>query len=266
MSTEFTRIRYESDAAGVATVTFSRPERRNALDHKSVSELSAALEIAAASSSVRCLVITGEGSAFCSGADVKDWASRMGEEAESEEQDFGRVNDNVVSSLYHFPKPLVASVNGPAVGMGMGIALAADFRIGSTNARFSCFYIRIGTVPDFGDTYLLPRLVGLAKATDLVLTGRMVEATEAGEIGLLTEVVAAEELADATRRWTEVLASGPTVALGVAKRNLRYSLSADFDSARMAEILGHRICAETEDHKEGVKASAERREPRFIGR
>lgn len=266
MATEFSRIRYESESSGVATLTFARPERRNALDHTSVTELATALRLAAESPAVRCLVITGEGSAFSAGADVKDWAARMDDAAPDNEQAFSNINDSVVSALYGFPKPLVASVNGPAIGMGMGITLAADFRIGSTNARFSSFYIRIGTVPDFGDTYLLPRLVGLAKATDFVLTGRMVEAAEAVSIGLLTEMVSPEELAGATRRWAEMLASGPTVALGVAKRNLRYSLSADFDSARMSEVLGHRVCAETQDHAEGVKASAERREPKFVGR
>jgi 2-(1,2-epoxy-1,2-dihydrophenyl)acetyl-CoA isomerase len=269
MSTEssFSRITY-GIADGIATITFARPERMNALDYAAEAELLEALELADADNAVRAVVITGQGRAFCAGADVKQWSDRLtgeGDEASIDNQTFQRLNERTVTTLFNFPKPMIASVNGAAVGMGMDIALAADLRIASSSARFGMLYTRIGTVPDFGGTFYLPRLIGLTKATELILTGRIIDAQEANALGLLNELVPPDELETATLTWARRLASGPTFALSVAKRNLREAVGTTFDVSHRAEVIGHQLCITTDDHREGVAATAEGRDARFIG-
>jgi enoyl-CoA hydratase/carnithine racemase len=259
MAAEYNSLRYE-ESNGVATITLNRPERLNALDFPSVDELSRALDYAAGSEQARCVVITGAGRAFCAGADVKNWSDRINT-GRSE----SRPIDRAPSDLFHFPKPVIASVNGVAVGMGLDIALAADLRVASTNARFGSAYIRVGIVPDFGGTFLLPRIVGLTKATELILTGRIIDAEEADQVGLLTELVSPDELSAATARWASLLAAGPTVAIGAAKENIRLGLSESFESSHLRERVATKLCMTTADHHEGVTAAAERRQPQFVG-
>lgn len=256
---------------GVGFIRLNRPDRLNALDRVTLQEFGQAVAWATRQDTVRCVVIEGRGRAFCAGADVKDWSERIEASASddgaggSEDREFGLLNDQIITSLYHLPKPVIAAIRGPAVGMGLDIALAADIRIAATDARMAVRYIRIGVVPDFGGTFLLPRLVGLTRATELAMTGRFFDAAQADAMGMITEVVEPEDLEAATERWAGLLASGPPIALRLLKRNLRESLSTSFETSLWNETVAHQICSASEDMKEGVLAMAQKREPRFVG-
>jgi 2-(1,2-epoxy-1,2-dihydrophenyl)acetyl-CoA isomerase len=264
-----TLVRYE-ERGGIGEIRFNRPERLNAIDSRTLQDFGRAIAWATQTDSVRCVIITGEGRAFSAGADVKDWSERLEGEAEpdgaaSSDHTFAYLNDQIITSLYRLPKPVIAAINGPAVGMGLDIALAADLRVAATDAKMAVRYIRIGVVPDFGGTFLLPRLVGMTKATELAMTGRFFDAAEADAMGMLNEVVEPDELDAAARRWARLLADGPPVALGLLKRNLQDSLSTSFDASLRNETLAHDICASTNDMREGVLAMAQKREPNFVG-
>ncbi len=261
---EYQNILWEQqDAVGI--ITLNRPTALNALNRAHLAELNHAVDRATFDASVRSLVITGAGRGFSAGADVKEWGSGSGED---EEPSAGWIDlaHGLIMKIYRLPKPVVAAVNGVAVGAGCDIALASDLRVASTAARFGQAYIKLGYCPDAGGSFLLPRLVGEARAMEMIYTGRIIEAGEADRIGLLNRLVEPEELMPAALELADRLAKGPTVAIGLSKENIRQNAFLNIEDALRNERRAGQICGRTEDAKEGLAATIERREANFQGR
>jgi 2-(1,2-epoxy-1,2-dihydrophenyl)acetyl-CoA isomerase len=254
-----------ADDDGVRTITLNRPERRNALNVALLEALRAALDGAATDSSVRSVVLAGAGKGFCAGADVTEWS-----EAVDGGDDTGlrweRNAHALVQELHDLPKPTVAVLQGAAVGAGLDLACACDFRVASEDAVFFCAYTWVGYNPDAGGTWLYPRLLGLEAAKRFVFTGERWDAATAEARGLVSEVVPGDELAAAGARLAAELATGPSVAIGLAKGLLQTSSTRTLGEQLEAEKAAGKICAETEDHKEALAAFAEKRSPVFRGR
>jgi 2-(1,2-epoxy-1,2-dihydrophenyl)acetyl-CoA isomerase len=250
-------------AGAIATLTLNRPEARNALDLAMRRELAAALDEVEADSGVRVLVLTGAGGHFCAGGDVKSMRERRYTAADGR----ARVEalNRLVLRLVDFPRPTIASVDGFAVGAGCNLALACDLVVASDRARFGQVFARIGLVPDGGGTWLLPRLVGLARAKELIFTAEVIDAAEAARIGLVNRVVPPAALAEETTRLAERLAAGPPLALRLAKRLVNRAVASDLAPALEAEAAAQAIAVTTEDHQEGLQAFFEKRAPRFRG-
>src|SRR5215468_4464941 len=266
MST-FGEIRYEVDEH-IATITFNRPEQRNPISVEMLEEVGRAVRAAQSDDDVRVLVITGAGRAFCSGGDVKSMAqvaSAGGSAISARQEQVGLIQETQLL-LRRFPKVLIAAVNGAAYGAGLDLACAADFRIAADTARFCEVYVRLGLAPGGGGAWLLPRIVGLTSALDLVLSGEPIDAATALRIGLVGRVVPGDQLADATREFAERFALSAPRSVQVAKRTLLNGLDMSFEAA--LDFIRPQIAAlrQTEDHKEGLRALRERRLPRFHGR
>ncbi len=249
----------------VGVITLNRPEKLNAFAGKMRQELTAVAEHAAGDADVRVLVITGNGRAFCAGADIgymrelmesKNWKA-FGELVEA-----GR---EVVTTIRSVAKPVIASLNGPAAGGGANLALACDLRIASDRASIGQTFNRIGLHPDWGGTYLLPRLVGHARALELIYTGRMVEAQEAEALGLFHRVVPHEELQAATLDLAHELAAKPPIALALAKAAVYASDERTLAQCLDVELEHQLQCFKSDDAQEGLQAFLEKRQPRFKG-
>ena len=260
---EYQHILWEQQD-GVGVITLNRPNALNALNYAHLTELSQAVERAEYDPEVRSLVITGAGRGFSAGADVKEWGAGTSEDRPA----IGWVElaQVLVTRIYRMAKPVVAAVNGVAVGAGCDIALAADLRIASTAARFGQAFIQVGYCPDTGGSFLLPRLVGEARAMEMIYTGRIIESGEADRIGLLNALVEPEDLMPTALELAGRLAKGPTIAIGYSKQNIRQNATLSFEDALRNERRAGIICSQTEDHKEGLAATVERRAANFQGR
>lgn len=251
----------------VATVTLNRPERLNALGADMRNQLLEALDQAESDPSVRVIVITGAGRAFCSGGDVKEMNDRRNAGATARrEPEVMQMRDRILLKLQRMPKPVIAAVNGIAAGAGMNLALGCDLRIVSEKAAFGQVFVKRGLHPDWGGTYLLPRLVGLAKALELTLFGDMISAGEALRIGMVNRVVPHGEFQEAASDWASQLAEGPPIAQALAKRGLYRNQDCDLASALEYETYAQQIVWGSEDAGEGIRAFLEKRSPRFQGR
>ena len=251
---------------GIATITLNRPDRRNAFSPEMSESVRMALDDADKDRKVRVLVITGTGRAFCSGADVKAMAKRASQPNRQEEERSLRSTTVPFSVLFRkLKKPIIAAINGVAVGGGLDLACACDIRIASDRARFSEVFIRRGLFPPTG-VFFLPRLIGIDKACQLIWTGDMIDAREAERIGLVTMVVPHEELESATMELAEKLVKGPPLAIQKAKRAIYDGLEMDLQSALDNAASFIKELRETEDHKEGAVAFVEKREPVFKGK
>jgi 2-(1,2-epoxy-1,2-dihydrophenyl)acetyl-CoA isomerase len=250
-------------AGAIATLTLNRPEARNALDAVMRQELAAALDELERDPAVRVLVLTGAGGHFCAGGDVKSMRERRYTAAEGRAR--VEVLNRLILRLVDFPRPTIASVDGFAVGAGCNLALACDLIVASDRAKFGQVFARIGLVPDGGGTWLLSRLVGLARAKELIFTADIVEAGEAARLGLVNRVVPAAALAEETRRLAERIAAGPPLALRLAKRLVNRAAASDLPDALDAEAAAQAITVTSEDHQEGLQAFFEKRAPRFRG-
>jgi 2-(1,2-epoxy-1,2-dihydrophenyl)acetyl-CoA isomerase len=256
-----------SKAGGVATITLNRPAQLNALDLPTLRQLQRSVARAASDETVRCLVLTGSGRGFCAGADLKEWAADDASTNRDENPEgWATIAHRIVATLYRLHKPVLAAVNGVAVGAGFDLSLAADFRIAADTARFGAVYVRLGIPPDVGASFLLPRIVGSTKAKELIYTGRIIDAEEALRIGVVSEVVPGDGLMDTTGRWASELASGPTIAIGLAKENIQEHLTTSIETALRNEHRAGQLCMKTADHREGLDAANAKRQPEFQGR
>ena len=256
----YTELLYEA-RGDVGVVTLNRPQARNALTLTTYAELTDAVHTTTA----RCLVITGADPAFCSGDDVKQVMLAAGEQTGERLRAEPRITP-AAKALLETDTPVIAAVNGAAVGWGMELAVMADMRVASERARFGELFVKRGLCCDVAGIGRLASLVGRERAAELLFTGRIIDAVEAREIGLVSRVVPHDELLPATLRLAGDIASNPPLAVRKLKHGLRKALDPDWDdlgrwvSASLGELF------RTEDHKEGVASFLEKREPKFVGR
>src|SRR5438874_8230579 len=251
----------------VATLTLNRPDRLNALGGSLREDLMAALTHAIDDADVAVIVITGAGKGFCAGGDVK--AMQDANAAGRARPLLDRVapsRDRTVLLMRDSPKPLIAAVNGAAAGAGMNLALACDIRLASSAAKFSQAFVKRGLHPDWGGTYFLPRIVGMAKACELIFTGALIDAAEALRLGIVSQVLAPEELLPAAQTLARAIAAGPPIAIRLARRGLYRNAESDLRTALEYETFAQNACFETEDATEGIRAFVEKRAPQFRGR
>jgi 2-(1,2-epoxy-1,2-dihydrophenyl)acetyl-CoA isomerase len=263
--TDYEHLRIETTPSGVRTITLHRPERLNAVNPRLADELPHAMVAAAHEDAVRVIVITGAGRGFCAGLDL---SGPIGLDASDRHArlDPYRWVGRWVQSVTSCEKPVIAAVNGVAAGAGFGLALCCDLRLVSAGATCTAGYVRRGLSPDAGVTWLLPRLVGHARATDIVLTGRDIHADEAERIGLATMVFPDDRFADEVAAYAAQLAAGPPVALALSKRLLLASATATLDAQLREELTHIKTCFATADVREAMQAFAEKRAPTFTGR
>ncbi|MBV8083390.1 MAG: enoyl-CoA hydratase/isomerase family protein [Chloroflexi bacterium] len=263
---DFSTILYGADN-GVATLTMNRPEALNALTSLMRRELLAAVQEAGRDASVRAVILTGAGRAFCAGQDLKERAPAYEQGATPVLGSTLRDEYNpLVLAMRNLPKPIVGAVNGVAAGAGCSLALACDLRIASSSASFMQAFVKIGLVPDSGSSFFLPHLVGYARAAEMMFLGDGLPADRAEELGLVNRVVPAEELATAAQELAGRLAQLPTVAIGQTKRQLNRGLSGSLEDVLEEEERGQELASQTADHLEGVRAFLEKRPPRFTGK
>jgi enoyl-CoA hydratase/carnithine racemase len=249
----------------IATITLNRPDKLNAFTGPMIEAWAGALGEAQRDEAVNVVVVTGAGRAFCAGGDV----GRMGQGAPTPLEHKNQLWENihrVPRTLEAMDKPVIAMVNGLAVGAGMGMCLMCDVRVASEEARFSTGYVKVGLVPGDGDTYFLPRLVGAAKALELLWTADFIEAPEALRLGIVNRLVPAAQLQEATYALARQIADGPQIPIRMIKRLVYQSLRLDLRT-HLDLVSSHMaVVRQTIDHAEGVAAFKEKRSPRFQGR
>ncbi len=261
----FEHLLIDTTAAGVRTIRLNRPERLNAVNPRLADELPIAMAQAARDDAVRVVVITGAGRGFCAGLD-------LGEQGRLDAADRATRLDPYywvgrwVQSITSCEKPVIAAVNGAAAGAGFGLALACDLRLVSASATVTAGYVRRGLSPDAGVTWFLPRLIGHARAADIILTGRDVRADEAERIGLATSILPDDLFADGVQRYAAQLAAGPPLALALSKRLLLASPDATLDAQLREEFTHIKSCFASADVREAMAAFKEKRVPTFEGR
>ena len=256
----------ESTENGITTLTLNRPERLNALSPAMTAGLKEALERLASDRKVGAIVITGAGRGWCAGGDVKTMESRGAAQTFEDRVEGLRQAHQLPLLLRRIPKVVIAMINGPVAGAGLGLALACDLRIAGRSARFGTAFARIGYSGDYGGSWSLTRLVGTAKARELYFLADIIDAEEAGRLGIVNRVVGDDELHTETMALAQRIADGPRVALGYMKRNLLAAETEDFQTVLDLEAQHQARCAFTDDHKEAVAAFNEKRRPVFKGR
>jgi enoyl-CoA hydratase/carnithine racemase len=251
----------------IATLTLNRPERLNALGAGMREEMLKALIELGDNAEVRVVLITGAGRAFCSGGDVKEMSERQESGAVTRHAvEIQPVREKILAVMRTMPKPVIAVVNGVAAGAGFNLALGCDMRIASERASFTQAFVKRGLHPDWGGTYFLARMLGTARACELLFSGDMIGAKQAAEWGLVNRVVPHEKLTEESRTWARQFADGPPIVLALAKRGIYRSTESDLASALEFEAYAQRVVWTTEDAAEGIKAFVEKRPPVFKGR
>ena len=247
---------------GVATITLNRPDVFNAFNDPQSYELQDALKQVARDAAVRAVVLTGAGRAFCSGQDLK---AAQGEEKRSFYDSLHKRYNPIIRAMRSLPKPIIGRLNGVAAGAGCSLALACDALIASTDASLIEVFINIGLVPDSGSSYFLPRIVGTLKAFELCTLGSKVSAEEALRLGLVNQVVAPDQLDEATYALAARYAAAPTKSIGLIKQMLNKASASTLDEMLDYEAYCQQIAGESDDYKEGVQAFLEKRKPQFRG-
>lgn len=245
----------------VATITLNRPERLNAFSMAMIDSIQRALQDAAGDEQIRAIVITGAGRGFCSGLDMKS------------PPDFAAVSGTTTVQLPRLPlialdidKPMIASINGPAIGWGLELALLCDIRIAAEEARIGDLHVSRGVIADNGGLFLLPRLIGWARACELYFSGQLIDGKEAERIGLVNRAVPLEQLEAATWEVVSNIIKQPPLAVQMAKRAMRDGLASDLKAVQDNVLLILRLLVQTEDFKEAMSSFIQRREPQFRGR
>jgi len=259
---EYKYIIYEK-SEGVATITLNRPEALNAFSKDVVSEILHVLEDVKNDENVRVVILTGAGEkAFSAGADIKSMAGMNALKA----RELSLMGETLCVALENLEKPVVAALNGYALGGGLEVAMSCDLRIASENARVGQTEVNIGLIPGWGGTQRLTRLVGMTKAKELIFTGKMIDAKTAEQIGILNMVVPADKFRETVRQFALELAAKAPIAVKVAKALINKGSDIGLNSALALEREGFGVVASTEDLKEGVAAFSEKRKPSFKGK
>ncbi len=259
---DFQFIKFEV-ANAIATITLNRPEVYNALNDGITYELHDALKKVSKDDTIRVMILTGAGKAFCSGQDLK---AAVGQEKRSFLDSLRKRYNPIISAMKSLPKPIICRLNGVAAGAGCSLALACDMIIASEEATLIEVFINIGLVPDSGSSYFLPRLVGRAKAFELCSMGSKVKADEALQLGLVNKVTSAAELDASVKAYADHFAQAPTKSIGLIKRMLDKSATSTLDEMLEYEAYCQEIAGTSHDYKEGVSAFLEKRKPAFTGK
>lgn len=252
-------------AGAVATIRLNRPEKLNALNVQLGQELVHALLRVQGDKAVRCVVVTGAGRAFCAGGDLEVLRDARQRRATTEVEALVMAGKEIAMAIATMPKVVIAAVNGPAAGGGMNLALAADIRIASDQARFAESFAQIGLFPDFGGTYFLPRIVGPARAAELFYTAQMLSAADALRLGIVTRVVPSEQFEEETKKLAESIASGAALAQRDVKHKMSSEQRKELEAALDEEIRLQVHCFDSQDCLEGLNAFFEKRKPNFQG-
>lgn len=256
-----------SNDGAVQTITLNRPDSLNAFNDLMLKELSKAVRAAEKDPAVRCLVFTGAGRGFSSGQDLAEVRERSNKDQPLELGSHLRAMYNpLILKIRTIEKPVIASVNGVAAGAGCSLALACDIRIAAESASFIEAFIKVGLVPDSGSTFMLPRLIGVSRAMEMAFTGRKIKTDEALRIGLVNQVVPDDQLAEETAKFARKLADLPTRAIGLTKRAINAAWRADLETQLDYEAMLQTTAGQTQDHREGVTAFLEKRQPTFQGK
>lgn len=258
---EFTALRF--DVTGrVATITLDRPDALNAMTVPLKRELLEVLTAVRRDATVRAVILTGAGRAFCAGQDLRE---RQEPGAAALETELRERYNPIVSAMRSLPQPIVGAINGAAAGAGASLALACDLRVAAEGASFSLAFGRVGLVPDSGATWLLPRLIGAARAAEMALAGTTLSAEDALGAGLVSRVVPADDLLAVARQLAERIAAGSPTAVGLTKRALQRALEAGWTETLEYEADLQGVAGRTADHAEGLRAFLEKRSPDFTG-
>jgi 2-(1,2-epoxy-1,2-dihydrophenyl)acetyl-CoA isomerase len=251
---------------GIATITFNRPEHLNALTQSMRLEILDATRDAGSDDHVRVLVFKGAGKGFCAGADLSQRPSKpSGESQPNSNLPRDGFQESFARLMWDLPKPAVASINGAAAGLGFGMALNCDIRIASTEGKFAAAFSRISLVPEACMTFYLPRIVGLARAAEILYTGRQVWAAEAMSMGLVNQVVEPEALDESVAAMARTLADAAPIAIQLTRRELYRGLEGTFDSQLEMELFHQKFAGRSQDAREGPRAFMEKRPPEFKG-
>jgi len=266
---KFEEIIFEVEGS-VAILTLNRPDIRNAnTGQKMVEEIVHACRLAQEDAKISAMIITGAGPAFSAGGNIKDMKNRrgiFGGSPEEIKENYRRGVQKIPLALYQLDIPTIAAVNGPAIGAGCDLACMCDIRIASEKAQFGETFINVGLVPGDGGAFFLPRIVGFSKACELIFTGRIIDAKEALEIGLVSEVVKEEDLLERAKELARVIASKPPRILRMAKRLLYLAQRMDLTEVLEISAAYQALCHHTEDHREAINAMFEKRSPHFRGK
>ncbi|MFB3112985.1 MAG: enoyl-CoA hydratase family protein, partial [Gemmatimonadales bacterium] len=253
---------YEHDTkSSVATITLNRPERLNALTFEVYAELRDTFRALDTESGVRAIVITGKGRAFCTGGDVNDIIGPLFERDHDGLLEFTRMTCDLILAIRECRRPVIAALNGTTAGAGAVIASACDVRIASESAKIAFLFTKVGLCgADMGIAWLLPRIIGFGRATELLMTGEFTDAETALRMGLYNRVVPVDEVLGEARKLAEKLARGPSYALGVTKQSLNQEASLDLASALQAEAEAQAVCMENPNFREAYEAFTAKRE------
>lgn len=250
----------------VAWVTMNRPDQRNAVNAEMRDELISIFTDARTNGEIRAIVLGATGKGFCTGADLSGPRAQGPTGPGAGRELMKGSSQRLIRAVWDLEKPVVAAVNGVAAGLGSHLAFASDFVIASAEARFIEVFVRRGIAVDAAGAFILPRLIGLQKAKEMVFFGDDLSAEDAHRVGLVSKVVAPDQLEATARDWAERLAKGPTFAIGLSKRLLNRSLESSFETALEEEAMAQMLVTQSEDTREGMTAFMERRQPQFKGR
>lgn len=261
---KFEKIKY-SQENGIASIKLNSPKNLNALSEPMLDELLFVLDICADDNKIKVVIISGEGKGFSAGGDIGMMVKGLENDDKSLVQVVRKLGVMAVK-IRNIRKPVIASVHGPVAGAGFNIALVCDFRIAAENATFIQAFVNIGLIPDTGGTFLLTRMLGVAKATELIMIGRPVKANEALALGLVNKVVEFENLESETMKFAQKLNDLPSIALGNMKALVNRAAFHGFENALDNEVEYQNSLLNTEDYKEGIRAFSEKRKPNFTGK